>query len=281
MITVTGLFDNRVEAETAIRALRDRGIGAEDISVVMRDRTETGDLADEAHVTATGGAVGGSVVGGLTGLLMGLGALAIPGVGPIIAAGPLVAALTGALTGAATGGMLGALMDLGVDESEAEVYHNGVQRGAVLVAVRTDEANAAEVRSVLNQYSRPIDEHRSRWDSDPDYRYNRESGASEALGGATGGVAGAVVGGALGGPVGAAIGAATGAAMGAAAADAVEDDSTDPGATAAGGAAGGAVGAVLGGLVAGPVGAAVGAAAGGGLGAASGENAAIEATHGN
>src|SRR4029079_12223537 len=97
------------------------------------------DTADTDHVDAGRGAVAGGLFGGLTGLLVGLGALAIPGLGPIIAAGPLVGALAGLLAGGATGGIVGALLDSGVPDAHANALGDLVARGAVLIVVRTDQ----------------------------------------------------------------------------------------------------------------------------------------------
>jgi hypothetical protein len=96
------------------------------------------------------------VLGGGAGLLAGIGALAIPGLGPVVAAGWLVAALTGAGAGAATGGLLGALTTAGVDEADAHVYAEGVRRGGNLVTVRTDETRAAQAESILARHG-PVD----------------------------------------------------------------------------------------------------------------------------
>jgi hypothetical protein len=114
---------------------------------------QTGEVPDDTvpvqHVDAGRGAVVGGLFGGLTGLLVGLGALAIPGLGPIIAAGPLVGALTGLLAGGATGGLVGALLDAGVPESHANTLSDLVARGAVLILVRTDQLTHDAVVRVL------------------------------------------------------------------------------------------------------------------------------------
>jgi len=99
------------------------------------------------------GAVGGGILGGLAGLLVGLGALTIPGIGPVLAAGPLAAALgttlAGAGIGAAAGGLVGALVGIGVPEEEAEYYAEGVRRGGVLVSVHASDATADDATSAL------------------------------------------------------------------------------------------------------------------------------------
>jgi uncharacterized protein (TIGR02271 family) len=101
-------------------------------------------------------AVAGGAIGGLAGLLLGLGAFAIPGVGPIIGAGPLAAALTGAAIGAAGGGLLGALVGWGIPETEAGYYAEGVNRGGTLVAVRTQDNMVDHVVSIMDRYN-PVD----------------------------------------------------------------------------------------------------------------------------
>ena len=139
MKTVVGLIDHLEEAEAAVRELTASGFRREDISLVASDRRdERGaefESDGEAAEGAAYGATGGAVLGGIGGLLVGLGALAIPGFGPLIAAGPLVAALTGAAVGAGVGGMVGGLMQMGVPEEEAHLYAEGVRRGGSLVIV--------------------------------------------------------------------------------------------------------------------------------------------------
>jgi len=123
--------------------------------------TRDGDIepvvdTDEAASGAGTGATIGTVLGGGAGLLAGIGALAIPGLGPIVAAGWLVAALTGAGAGAAAGGLLGSLTGAGVEERDAHVYSEGVRRGGSLVTVRTDDARAAEAEAIMARYN-PVD----------------------------------------------------------------------------------------------------------------------------
>jgi hypothetical protein len=121
METVVGLFETREQTRRAVEALKAAGFRAEDMSIAMRNPGEAAEVAGEAGVGtgAAAGAVGGGLLGGLGGLLVGVGALAIPGIGPIVAAGPLAAALAGAGLGAATGGLLGALVGAGIPEEEA------------------------------------------------------------------------------------------------------------------------------------------------------------------
>jgi uncharacterized protein (TIGR02271 family) len=232
MSTVVGLFESRDQAQRAVEALKGAGLRAEDMSIVMQDRGEAADVAEDVGVGsgAAAGAVGGGILGGLGGLLVGVGALAIPGIGPIIAAGPLAAALAGVGIGAATGGLLGALVSAGVPEEEATHYQAGLERGGILLTVQAPDGREAEVRSILGRSGmQDLSYHRSQWESDPDFRYdiNRSDDMTtrkedrdkaqvdaKAGGAAAGGTAGAVIGGVVGGPVGAGVGAVVGAAAG-------------------------------------------------------------------
>ena len=121
---------------------------------------------DETSDTAAGAGIG-AVLGGLGGLLIGLGALAIPGVGPVLAAGPIVATLVGAGVGAAAGGLIGALVDAGVPEEQANLYAEGVRRGGTLVTVSTSDQNADRAVGILNDHDPvDIDRRASQWHSD-------------------------------------------------------------------------------------------------------------------
>jgi len=148
--TVVAVFNERDDAQDAINALRDAGFMAEDISILARDRDTAGRLAEdtgtEAATGAATGALAGGLLGGVAGWLVGIGALAIPGIGPIIAAGPLAAALGGAAIGATTGGIIGALTGAGIPEDEARYYDTEFRQGGIVVTVqargRYDEAHA-------------------------------------------------------------------------------------------------------------------------------------------
>src|SRR5215213_9058620 len=121
---VVGVFQDHDRAREAIGALKDAGIRGEDISVLLPDRDQTRDVAAETGTQAAGGAatgaLAGGVLGGLGGWLVGIGALAIPGVGPFIAAGAFATALTGAAIGAGVGAIAGALVGMGIPEEEAK-----------------------------------------------------------------------------------------------------------------------------------------------------------------
>lgn len=154
--TITRLYDTYDEAAKAVRALEAAGVPHDDISVVgsghddgASGRAEDATAEANADSGAGIGATLGTLVGGGAGLLAGIGALAIPGVGPVVAAGWLVAALTGAGVGAAAGGLLGSLTGAGVSEEDAHVYAEGVRRGGAMLSARVDEAEAARFEAVL------------------------------------------------------------------------------------------------------------------------------------
>ena len=136
---IVGIFDTEQEATRAIEGLHNQGFSNDEISVITRDRDELRHISDDTGTkapegVATGAATGG-VLGGVTGLLAGIGALAIPGIGPILAAGPIVATLTGVAVGVGAGGIVGGLIGLGIPEDEAKEYEGYVESGKILVLV--------------------------------------------------------------------------------------------------------------------------------------------------
>jgi hypothetical protein len=161
--TVAGLFPDRASAEQAIDELKAAGFTGDQIGVAMRDRTAQGVLIEEmgaqAAEGATTGALGGGLLGGLTGFLIGIGALAIPGIGPVVAGGALAAAfgvaggtaVAGAGIGAAAGGVLGALASVGIPESEARHFETGFREGRVLVTVDAG-ARVLEAMAILDRH---------------------------------------------------------------------------------------------------------------------------------
>jgi len=187
--TVVGVFHDRDDAQDAINALRDAGFAPDDISVLARDRDQAGALAEdtgtEAGAGAATGALTGGLLGGVAGWLVGIGALAIPGIGPIIAAGPIAAALGGAALGAAGGGIIGALTGAGIPEDEARWYDEQFQGGGILVTVNT-RGRYDEATSVMREYggrdaTSGRNTTRASWDETaPTYRqnYERASGGS-------------------------------------------------------------------------------------------------------
>ena len=160
---IVGSFDTLQEAQHAVERLQQRGIPADDISLISNNAqggaaTPAGSVPPKAPATmkddgggaATGAAVGG-VTGGLAGLAVGLMGLAIPGIGPVIAAGAGLSALAGAGAGVLAGGLIGALTDVGVPETEAHSFAESVRRGGTLLIVRTNEANATDVARLLRE----------------------------------------------------------------------------------------------------------------------------------
>jgi hypothetical protein len=126
----------------AVDHLRAAGFRAQDISILFPDNVGTKDLGHEKHSKApegtAAGATSGAVIGGTLGWLVGIGALAIPGLGPLIAAGPLMAALSGAAVGGAVGGLTGALIGMGIPEYEAKRYEGLIKEGGILLSVHSD-----------------------------------------------------------------------------------------------------------------------------------------------
>src|SRR5215213_9673523 len=161
--TIARMFDSYADASAAVRELESAAFSHDDVSLIANrgdgggtDTTTTTTTDTDTGTGAGTGATLGTIVGGGAGLLAGLGALAIPGLGPIVAAGWLVAALTGAGVGAAAGGLLGALTGAGVSEEHANVYAEGVRRGSNLVTVRADDTRAAEAERILERHN-PVD----------------------------------------------------------------------------------------------------------------------------
>jgi hypothetical protein len=160
-----GLFDRYEDAEKAIFELEESGFTNDGISVVMKDRKEAKNLAKNTGVKTTkgaaSGAVTGGVIGGIAGLLVGIGAVAIPGIGGLMVAGPIASALgltgaagstvTGAASGVLAGGLIGALTGLGASESEAKTYESGVKNGNILIGVSEDKQNQRLAEDVFRE----------------------------------------------------------------------------------------------------------------------------------
>lgn len=183
--TITGLFDTADDAQSVAKDLMDHGIPREDISMVARDTSNANGQEQEVgeeHPVGSG-AIGGSMVGGAVGLLVGAGLLAIPGLGPVLAIGPLAATIgsigaavgstaLGAGVGASVGGIAGGLMGDGVPEESAHIYAEGVRRGGVLLNVSVDSATAERVNvdEIMHRYGvvdieqRSKDWHKTDWD---------------------------------------------------------------------------------------------------------------------
>lgn len=151
-----GLVQSESQAELSVNALKNAGFSGADISVLFPDKSGTRDFAHEKNTKAPEGAVtgasAGGVLGGTLGLLAGIGSLAIPGLGPFIAAGPIMAALSGAAAGATVGGIAGALIGLGIPELEAKRYAGKIKDGGVLISVHVENSEEARrAKSVLEQ----------------------------------------------------------------------------------------------------------------------------------
>ena len=146
--SVFGILQTREQAEGVVERLKNSGFVSSDISMLFADTTGSHDFAHEHATkapegTATGGATG-FVVGGILGWLAGIGSLAIPGIGPVIAAGPIMAALSGAAVGTAIGGIAGALIGMGIPEYEARRYESKIKEGNILVSVHSETSEMAD-----------------------------------------------------------------------------------------------------------------------------------------
>ena len=259
--TVVGLFDNGTDAQNVVQELVNAGFQRNDISLLANDsRGEYTHAVGDTDKSGAGegaaaGAIGGGVLGGVLGLLVGVGALAIPGIGPVLAAGPLAAALgtagastvVGAGIGAAAGGIIGALVGAGIPEEDANFYAEGVRRGGTLVMVKSSDDLANRAYDVMQRYGAvDVDKRGAEWRSSGWNRFDESAGSysggttgtatsgysstgtgesagehwqeSSKVGTVGGGLAGAATGaamGSVGGPVGTVIGGIAGAAAGA------------------------------------------------------------------
>jgi len=163
--TVVGLFDDFSHAQSVVNDLESAGFPRDQISIVTHEHgvshgtTASSAGADHGHGVVggvVGGAAKGGVIGGLTGLAASLVMLAIPGVGPALAVGPLAATLSGATLGATGGGIIGGLTGLGIPKDEAGYYAEGIRRGSTLVSVNTDDARADAAIAIFNRHN-PVD----------------------------------------------------------------------------------------------------------------------------
>jgi len=153
---VFGIYRDRAHVEEGVDTLLDNGFRTEDISVLLPENQGTKDFATEKHTKApegtTTGVVTGGVVGGTLGLLVGIGALAIPGLGPLIAAGPIVSALAGIGTGSVVGGVIGALVGMGIPEFEAKRYEGMIREGKALLSVHCDNSDwVSRAKGILEE----------------------------------------------------------------------------------------------------------------------------------
>ncbi|UXN75317.1 hypothetical protein N8D56_11185 [Devosia sp. A8/3-2] len=174
MKTMTALFDDYTPAAQAVRGPEAAGIPEDDISLVVStlDDEVGEDTADDKAADGAGAGAGiGALIGGAGGLLAGLGALAIPGIGPVIAAGWLVSTAIGAVAGAAlggaTGGLIGAFTSSGVHEQDAHVFAEGVRRGGSVLSVRIDESQTGVVEDIFTKAQQvDIAERRARYEAE-------------------------------------------------------------------------------------------------------------------
>lgn len=156
---VIGLFHNEDSAEDAIRELKEQGFN-KDISMVARNDEEgDGGGASFADQNLSEGSVTGGVLGGIAGLLVGAGALLIPGIGPIVAAGPLAASLTGIVSG----GIVGGLVDYGIPEERGEYYEEQVRQGSILVTLKSSAERIDSAASILRAHgAEDVESHMSK-----------------------------------------------------------------------------------------------------------------------
>jgi len=153
---VFGIYTTNAALEEGINALRAANFRPEDISVLFSENVGNKDFAHEraskAPEGATTGAAAGAVMGGVLGWLAGIGAIAIPGIGPFIAAGPIMAALAGIGVGGTVGGIAGTLAGVGIPEYEAKRYEGRVKKGGLLVSVHCDDSNwTSKAKKILNE----------------------------------------------------------------------------------------------------------------------------------
>jgi hypothetical protein len=172
--TISRLYDNYSDAERAVTRLESAGVPHSDISIVANNSDNwygsqrgkvdrDGDGVDDRAEGAGAGAGIGAGIGGAAGLLAGLGLLAIPGLGPVVAAGWLASTAAGAAAGAATGGVVGALTEAGVSKEDASRYAEGVRRGGTLVSAKVADNDRARLDALLHERSVNLQERSSAW----------------------------------------------------------------------------------------------------------------------
>lgn len=171
--TITRLFDNYADAERAVTRLEAAGVPHSDISIVANnsedwyrpggkvDRDRDG-VDDRAEGAGAGAGIGAGL-GGAAGLLAGLGLLAIPGLGPVVAAGWLASTAVGAAAGAATGGIIGALTEAGISKEDASRYAEGIRRGGTLVSARVAEQDRTRLDAVLEESAVNLGDRSQAW----------------------------------------------------------------------------------------------------------------------
>lgn len=155
---VIGVFDSHQQAEKAVSELRNQGFSTEEINVVSKERKRQNNT-EFVDDDITDGALTGGTLGGIGGLMVGAGALAIPGIGPIVAAGPIAAALSGAVAG----GIAGGLIDWGIPAEVSRRYEQHVAEGGILAVIRSDATKVQQAAQVLRQNgARDVESHNAR-----------------------------------------------------------------------------------------------------------------------
>ena len=172
-VTISRLYDTYSDAQAAVRGLEAAGVPHSEISIVANnsdswfspdkkvDRDRDG-VDDRAEGAGKGAGIGAGL-GGAAGLLAGLGLLAIPGLGPVVAAGWLASTALGAAAGAATGGVVGALTQAGISKEDAPLYAEGVRRGGTLVSARVPDGDRARLEEVLNKSAVNLRDRSAAW----------------------------------------------------------------------------------------------------------------------
>lgn len=183
--SVLGIYASRSAVEAAVAAFREAGFESSDISILLPENLGPKQIATEkdtkAPEGATAGAGTGAVIGGALGWLVGIGALAIPGLGPFIAAGPIMAALAGVGVGGAVGGVTGALVGMGIPEYEAKRYEGRLQKGGILLSV--DCENSDDIREAKDLMARTGGEDiSSTTESTADLRSTTDTAAAKRAG---------------------------------------------------------------------------------------------------
>jgi uncharacterized membrane protein len=145
--TVVAIFDSYSGAENAVKELRNQGFSQEEVNIISKDQRSSGNQTERYEDDITDGALTGGTLGGIGGLLLGAGALAIPGIGPIVAAGPIA----GALSGAVAGGVAGGLIDWGIPAEASSHYESKLAQGSILAIIKTQPSKAAQATSILSR----------------------------------------------------------------------------------------------------------------------------------
>lgn len=145
-LTVIGIFESKFDAEKAVTALRQQGFSNEEINIISKKQSQDEDT-DVVDDDIMDGTLTGATIGGIGGLIVGAGALMIPGIGPILAMGPIAAALSGAMVG----GLAGGLIDWGIPSVDSKHYEEEVSNGSILAIIRTDAVKMSSVAQILRQ----------------------------------------------------------------------------------------------------------------------------------